>query len=350
MKKLKTIAFILAITGTFGFILYNNKKEIDANAQVKEEVKNIPVTTTKASLKNLSEDLTTIGTFEPYKEVKLVSEISGKVIGVGVEEGSSVQAGSLLAQIDNELIRAQLISAEATFEKAKKDVVRYETLRKGNATTDVQVEDAHLRLKNAESQLMSLRKQLRNTTIVAPIAGTVTVRSFEQGSVLLPGSALAEITDISKVKLSIQVPEKDIFKYKAHQKIAVQADVYPGVSFEGKITLVGVKSDASHNYPVEILVQNNAENPLRAGMYGRAASDHAVKSAALTIPRTALVGSIKNPQVYVVENNQAILKNIQTGVTSKDQIEVLSGLTEGDQVIVSGQINLENNSKITIVQ
>lgn len=204
MKKLKTIVFILAIAGTFGFILYTNKKEIDANAEVKEEVKNIPVTIVTATLKNLSEDITSIGTFEPFKEIKLVSEISGKVIKVGVEEGAFVKAGTLIAQTDNELIRAQLISAEANLEKARKDVVRFETLRKGNAATDVQVEDAHVRLKNAESQLLLLRKQLRNTTILAPIAGTVTVRSFEQGSVLLPGSALVEITDISKLKLTIQ--------------------------------------------------------------------------------------------------------------------------------------------------
>lgn len=130
----------------------------------------------------------------------------------------------------------------------------------------------------------------------------------------------------------------------------MQADVYPENTYEGKITLVGVKSDAAHNYPVEILVENNGENPLRAGMYGRAASEHGVKDSVLAIPRASLVGSIKNPQVYVVKNNQAVLKNIQTGISSKDQIEVLSGLTAGELIIVSGQINLENNTKVTVVR
>ncbi len=350
MKKLKTIVFIITIAATFGFILYNNKKEIDANAEVKEEVKNVPVTVATVTQKNLSQDLTMIGTFEPHKEIKLLSEISGKVVSVGVEEGDYVKQGQLIAQVDNEMIRAQLIAAEASYQKAQKDVARFETLRKGNAATDIQVEDASLRLKSAESQLLTLRKQLKNTTIVAPISGTVTTRSFEQGSVLLPGNPLVEITDISKLKLTVRVPEKEIVKYSAGDKINIQADVYPGESFEGKVTLVGVKADAAHSYLVEILVANQTKLPLRAGMYGRASTGVAVKDAALVVPRAALVGSVKNPQVYVVNNNQAQLKNVQVGIESGGQVEILAGLTEDEQVVVSGQINLENNSKVTVVK
>jgi RND family efflux transporter MFP subunit len=350
MNKLKILLFVIAIAGTFGFILYNNKKEIDANATVKEEVKNIPVMVAAASYKNLSESLTLIGTFKPHREIKLVSEISGKVVKVGVEEGDYVKQGQLIAQVDNEMIRAQLIAAEANFERAQKDIIRFENLRKGNAVTDVQVEDAHLRLKSAESQLLTLRKQLRNTTIVAPISGTVTTRSFELGSVLLPGIALVEITDISRLKLTLQAPEKEVVKYNQGSEITVQADVYPQARFSGKVTLVGVKADAAHNYPVEILVANQAQTPLRAGMYGRASTGIAIKDSALAIPRTALVGSIKNPQVYVVENNKAVLKDISVGADSQGQVEVLSGLKEGDQVVVSGQINLENNSRVSVIQ
>jgi hypothetical protein len=85
-------------------------------------------------------------------------------------------------------------------------------------------------------------------------------------------------------------------------------------------------------------------------MYGRAASGHTLKDSVLAIPRAALVGSVKNPQVFVVENNQAILKDIQVGTDAQGTIEVLSGLTEGQQVVTSGQINLENKSKVQVVK
>jgi RND family efflux transporter MFP subunit len=168
--------------------------------------------------------------------------------------------------------------------------------------------------------------------------------------VLLPGAALVEITDISKLKLTVKVPEKEVVKYKEGGQISLQADVYPGASFEGKITLVGVKADATHNYPVEILVANQKEQPLRAGMYGRASTGVALKDSALTIPRAALLGSVKNPRVYVVENNKAVLKDISVGADTQGLVEVLAGLQEGEKVVVSGQINLEDKSQINIVQ
>lgn len=350
MKKVKVILFILAVIGIFGFVLYTNKKKIDANAEVKVEQKNIPVTTVAAAVTSLSESMSSVGTFEPYKEITLLSEVQGKVIKVGIEEGDFVRAGSLLAQTDNELLRAELMAAEAAYESAKKNKIRYENLSKGNATTEVRVEESDLALKNALARLMTIKKQIRNTTITAPIAGTITERSFEYGSVILPGAKLAQITDISRVKLRLNVPEKDILNYKNGDKVAIQADVYPGVAFEGTVTLVGVKSDNAHNYPVEILVANNEKHPLRAGMYGRTAGDNQVKSAALAIPRVALVGSIKNPQVFVIENNRAILKNIGVGITSNDKIEVMAGLREGEQVVTSGQINLEEGSVVRIVK
>jgi RND family efflux transporter MFP subunit len=350
MRTFKVTLVIVAIMGVFGFILFKNKKEIDAKAAVKVDHKEVTVTVAKATPANLSEDLEMIGTFEPLKSMTLNSEIQGKVIKVGVEEGSFVQAGSLIAQTDNELIRAELMAAEASFQQAQRDVTRFETLRKGNATTDTKVEEAHLALKNAEARLLTVKKQLRNTTITAPIAGTITKRHFEQGSVILPGTQLVEIVDISRLKLRINVPEKDIFKYKKGEQVPLTTDVYPGEQLKGTVSLVGVQADQAHNYPVEVQVPNTADHPLKAGMYGRALTTNSVKKSVLTIPRVALVGSVKNPQVFVVQGNQATLRDIQVGAASDKLLEVLSGLKEGEEVVISGQVNLENQSTVKVVK
>jgi RND family efflux transporter MFP subunit len=350
MKKLRPILIILAIAGAMGFILVRNKKEIDKRSQVKEEAKSVSVTVASVGFQNLSENLSMIGTFAPARELKLLSEVQGKVIRVGVEEGDRVKQGQLIAQVDNELIRAELTAAEAAHEQARKNVTRFEALLKGNAATEAQVEDTRLALKNAEARVAVLRKQLKNTTITAPISGTVVSRSFEQGSVLMPGAQLVEIIDISRLKLVINVPEKDIFKYKEGNKIGIRTDIYPGAELNGTVTMTGVKADAARNYPVQILVENKGKYPLRAGMYGRASGDNAVKDSVLAIPRTALTGSVKNPQVYVVQDGKATLKAVQTGVTTGSDIEVISGLSAGDQVVISGQINLEDGSPVTVVQ
>ncbi len=350
MRTLKVSLVIVAVMGVFGFILFKNKKLIDAKAAVKVEHKDVTVTIAKVAPANLSEELEMIGTFEPYKSMTLNAEIQGKVTKVGVEEGSFVQAGSLIAQTDNELIRAELMAAEAAFQQAQRDVLRFENLRKGNATTDMKVEEAGLSLKNAESRLLTVKKQLRNTTITAPIAGTITKRYFEQGSVILPGTQLVQIVDISRLKLRINVPEKDIFKYRKGERVPLTTDVYPGEQLIGSVSMVGVQADEAHNYPVEVQVANTAAHPLKAGMYGRALTSSSLKKSALTIPRVALVGSVKNPQVFVVEGNQATLRDIQVGTTSDKLIEVLSGLKEGENVVTSGQVNLENQSAVKVVK
>lgn len=99
-----------------------------------------------------------------------------------------------------------------------------------------------------------------------------------------------------------------------------------------------------------MLVTNSDAHPLKAGMYGQASLDNAVKTAVLTIPRVALVGSVKNPQVYVVEGNQARLRDIQVGASSDQLIEVISGLKEGDAVVTSGQVNLDKESVVKVVK
>ena len=350
MKTLKITGVLLAIVGIFGFILFNNKKEIDARAAVKVENKEVTVTIAQAAPASLSEGLEMIGTFEPYKQMTLVSEIQGKVVKTVVEEGSVVQAGSFIAQTDNDLIRAELMAAEAAYQQAQRDIVRFENLRRGEATTDLKVEETRLALKNAEARLASVKKQLKNTTITAPISGTITKRYFEQGSVILPGTQLVEIVDISRLKLRINVPEKDVFKYRKGEKIALNTDVYPGKTFSGTISLVGVQAGEAHSYPVEVLLANSDAHPLKAGMYGRASLDNAVKTSVLTIPRVALVGSVKNPQVYVVEGRQARLRDIQVGASSDQLIEVISGLKEGDAVVTSGQVNLDKESVVKVVK
>jgi RND family efflux transporter MFP subunit len=123
--------------------------------------------------------------------------------------------------------------------------------------------------------------------------------------------------------------------------------VYPDAKFQGKVSMIGAQGDDAHNYPVEITVQNTASNPLKAGMYGSVANSHELKGESLAVPRQAILGSAKDPQVYVVENGKAVLKNVAIGVATNEFYEITKGLKAGDQVVTSGQINLQNGTLVT---
>jgi hypothetical protein len=113
---------------------------------------------------------------------------------------------------------------------------------------------------------------------------------------------------------------------------------------------VSAKSDEAHTYPVEISLPNNKAHPLKAGMFARVAFRPLVRGDALAIPRSALVGSLKQPRVYVVESGIAKLREIVVDDEAGSYLQILSGLKEGESIVINGQNNLKDNVPVTIVQ
>jgi RND family efflux transporter MFP subunit len=352
MKKyIAQIAAASGILGILGFgamTLLGNKNQVEQkiykpNPNLKALVQ---VDTVRES--SLRSDVQLLGTFQPNRESDIIAEANGKVIAVGAKKGDVVATGTLIARLDSDILQAQLATAEAQLDKAKLDAQRMETIVASDALPKNQLEQTRLGVKAAEAQVTMLKKQIANTTITAPFSGVITMRMFEQGSVVQPGTPLAKIMDIAQLKLTVNVPEKDVVKLAKGQMLAVRTDLYPNEEFRGSITTIGARGDAAHNYEVEITVNNSAQKPLKAGMYGTTSITKQAAVNGIIIPRLALVGSAKNPQVYVVENGVAKLRSIVVEATAANELIVLSGLKRGDVIVVGGQINLTDNAQVSI--
>jgi RND family efflux transporter MFP subunit len=286
-----------------------------------------------------------LGTFDPIRQNTIGSDASGKIIKLNVEEGDRVAQGSVIAKIDDEMIRLQLENAEVSIEGQRNDDNRYSNLVKENAVSGVQLEKTKLGLKSAEIQKKQLQKQLKSTTIVAPFSGVITKKLIDLGSMIGPGTQLVEITDISSLKLTVSVPERDIMKFKLNQKVQVSVDIYSGKVFEGTVSNLSVQADKAHNFKVQITVKNSNQE-IMAGMYGSVSLANSKSVTSLAIPRKALVGSSKNPQVYVIRNGKAYLTSFNAGTSDGDFIEVISGIAKTDKVVVKGQVNLQDKSNV----
>ncbi|MBS1910992.1 MAG: efflux RND transporter periplasmic adaptor subunit [Bacteroidetes bacterium] len=349
MKKVLFAVITLVIIAGMGAILMNNKAKSDAKSKVPPP-KAVAVTVSPIGRQVLTGDLSLVGTIAANREVLVASEAQGRVLSVGPRVGDNVHAGALLARVDDELKRAAVANAQANYDKAKQDLDRYQWMKDQNdgGVADIQVETARQTFKGSEAALIVAQRQLRDTRITAPISGVLTARPVEIGTTLMPGNAVATIVDISQLKVKVNVPEEDVFKLRHGDRVAIATDVYPGETFDGHITMIGAKADEAHTYPVEITVVNSSKHPLKAGMFGRVSFTSLPSRNALVIPREAIVGSVKDAQVFVIQGHTAKLRSIVVGVEAGTKVEVLSGLQDGEQVVISGQNNLRDGVEIVV--
>jgi RND family efflux transporter MFP subunit len=346
MKRLTIVLALLATLGLSAWKLISNKEKVEAKVYRPDPEQKVGVRTAKAEMRNLSQETQFLGSFSPNRQVEIRPQAGGEVIQLPIENGQTVRAGQLLAKLDDEQLRYQLEALQVSLEGYHNDLRRYEALVKGDATPAVNLERTQLNIRSAEAQIKQLKKQIANTTITAPFAGIITSKQVEKGSVVSVGSPILTITDIASLKLVVNVPEKAINQFRVGGAIPLQTEVYPQAAFRGKITMVSAEGDAAHNYPVEITVPNSTEHPLKAGMYGTIANVSELREQTLAIPRQAIVGSSKQPQVYVVENGKAVLREVSIGATTNEYYEVTKGLKAGDQVVTSGQINLRDGTLV----
>ena len=346
---MKRIIILLAIIGTLGltaWTLVNNKKAVEEKVYKPNADQKVGVRTAVAELRNLSQETEFLGSFSPNREIEIRPQAGGQIIALPIEEGQTVGSGRLIAKLDDDQLKYQIEAAQVTLEGYQNDLKRYENLVKGDATPAVNLERTQLSIRSTQAQIKQLQKQIANTTITTPFSGIITEKMVEKGSVVSVGSPIAKVTDISTLKLVVQIPEKAINQFHVGQSLPIETEVYPDAHFLGRISMIAAQGDAAHNYPVEITVSNSGKNLLRAGMYGSIANTNKVKSQTLAVPRQAIIGSAKEPQIYVIENGKAILKSVEIGATTNEYYEVTKGLKVGNQVVTSGQINLQNGTLV----
>ena len=348
MKKLKYYVISFILFAALILVLLNNRAQLEAKAK-NDKISAYPVTVSTVERKAVSNNIELVGTIVGENDVQVISEAQGKVTGIYANVGDYKSAGSLIAQLDDELKESAYQTAQVNFEKSKKDFERYDALYKNKSVSDVQYEQAKLAYYNAQSMYVAAKKDYENTKITAPISGIITARNIDMGTFVNRNMPVANIVDISRLKVKVGVAEMDVFSLKKGDKVTVTTDVYPGVKFSGSISTISDKGDQAHNYPVEISLVNSKEHPLKSGMFGKVTFISGTTEPKLIVSRDALLGSIKNPQVFVVENGLVHLKDVTVGSTYDNNLEVIKGLKAGDKVVVNGQNNLEENTAVYVI-
>jgi len=349
MKKIIIIVVALAILALIIFRLSFNYKKINASKDVSTDLAYVSVNVFPVSKMAMSNSLQLTGYMDAYSEIDIAAEAQGTIVSLNAELGQEKSKGSIIATIDDKLKNLAVQKAQNLKVKLEKDLERNKNLYNGGSLTEQQLDDAQNSCNDAVIQFEQAEKELTNATIKSPISGVITKKQVEEGEYINIGSTIVTIVDISRLKIKLNVSEVNVYQLKFNNKATITTDVYPGVAFEGNISFISSQGDDSHNYPVEIVISNSSKYPLKSGTFANVLINLPDAAEAFYIPRESLLGSITEASVYVAENNKAILKKIVVGSGNDKYIKVISGLKEGEEVIVNGQINLSENKAIKIV-
>ena len=350
MKKITIIIISLVVVALIVFRLSTNNKKINNNKNVSTDLAYVSVNVSPVSKMVVDNSLKLTGYMEANSEINIAAEALGTITSLNAELGQKKLKGDVIATIDDKLKILAVQKAKNLKVKLEKDLGRNKNLYKGGSITEQQLDEAQNTYDDAVIQFEQAEKQLKDATIKTPITGIITKKQIKQGEYVNIGNPIVTIVDISKLKIKLNVSEANVYQLKLGDKTIITTDVYPGVVFEGNISFISSQGDDSHNYPVEIVIPNNSKYPLKSGTFANVMIKLPLEAEALYIPRESLLGSITDAEVYVAENSKAIRKKIVVGSGNDKYIKVISGLKEGEEVIVNGQINLSENKAIKIVK
>ena len=349
-RKIIIILSIVAVLAFIGIKLFKNKQAInEKNKVVDRSAVAVPVTTTNAFVAPVSGKFSVPAIVEPYNSATISINASGKLKTLNVELGAVVTKGQFLGSVDNSVKYLNLEAAQLQSDKYQLDFNRTKDLYEGKAATEVDFNNAKFNLENSKTQIALIKQQIADGNVIAPISGTITKKNVEEGEFVNLGTAIATIVDISKLQSFVMVSEGNVYSLKKGMSVNIHTDIYPDKNFKGIIRFISPNGDESHNYQVGIDVSNDNKVSLKGGTFIVVDFDVQNSGTALQIPKLALVEGIKNPYVYVVANKKAMVKKLVLGRDLGENIEVLSGLTEGEQVVTSGQINISESSIIEVI-
>lgn len=347
-KKIIYIVVALALIVFTAIRLKNNKETTQKRIYQYDKETPISVQVDSLKLENVNAENSYTGSFEPNKETKISAEIQGKIGSLLVDMGSSVKVGQALIQLDNSLLKLQLQSVEVQIKGLEADVKRYTVLANAEAIQGVQLEKSHLALKSANVQKATLLEQINKTTIKSPFNGIVTAKMTEEGAFAAPGMPLLQITDISKLKFTINLPEQKMNQFNIGQTNQLTVDAFPEIILKGEVSMIGSKANMGNSFPVQFLVGNTPDLKIKSGMSGSVLVANKNEQKQIIIPSSSIVGTNLKPQVYKVKQGKATLSDITISKRIGNKVVIEKGLTDGDVIVTNGFINLFDGANVSI--
>ncbi|MFM5047077.1 efflux RND transporter periplasmic adaptor subunit [Aeromonas veronii] len=364
MKKWMAIMLLIAIAlfgSVIGFNLF--KQKMIAQYMANRPEPEFPVTAMVTKAQDWVPTIEAIGFIEPNQGVTLSTELAGTIDAITFESGKPVKADQLLLSLDSTVERANLRASQAKLPAAKAKFDRFQNLYKTSSISKEQLDEAEAAYRSLEADIESLKATIARREVRAPFSGVVGLRNVFLGQYLQPGTDIVRLEDTSVMRLRFTVPQTDISKIKLGQTIKINVDAYPQTQFDGHITAIEPAVNfQSGLIQVQADIPNN-DGQLRSGMFARASIILPTVKDQIVIPQTAISFTLYGQNVYVLKEGEETDKEgnkvkvlrakqvvVKAGERRGNDVHVLSSIQAGDQIVLSGQVRLSNDTKVHVVE
>lgn len=295
----------------------------------------------------LQNKITTNGTTLSNEEVELRSETSGKITEILFEEGKRVKRGELLVKINDAELQATLRKNLSRESLAKDKEARFKQLLDKNMTSQQEYDVALSELNSVTADVEFTRAQIEKTEVRAPFDGIIGLRSVSVGSFISTQTIIANLQNINPIKIDFSVPQKYFGILSAGKSINVKLPS-TGRTYTGKVYAVEPKIDENTRTIKARATVSNDRGELTPGAYVEIEIILEEMNSAFLVPSFAVVPDIEGEKIYLYKNGKASLTPVNIGIRDEKNVQIISGLSKGDTVIVSGIIQLRPNIPVKI--
>jgi membrane fusion protein (multidrug efflux system) len=307
----------------------------------------MPVETARVAQGTVIDPFEAVGTIEAINAITVVSEIDAAVIGLPFREGEAIAKGGVIAQLDDDQLRAEEARAEAILNQRKVSYERIKTIADQGLSAAQELDDAAAALKVAEADLALIRARLKKTRVVAPFAGILGARQVSPGAFLRAGSAITDLAQIQQLKITFSAPERFYSSLQRGAAVKVSTTAYPGYELAGKIDVIEPLIDESTRRAKIIARIDNRGGKFRPGMSANVTVILSERKNALAIPNEAIFVEGAQSLVFVVKADSTVTRTpITLGTRLSSAVEVVKGLEAGTLVVRAGHQKLFEGAKV----
>lgn len=346
------LVFVAVIYGSvIGFNRFMGAKILEAMASAPPPA--VTVSVAQAKQQTWSNELQAVASLRSQQGTTLTSESSGTIIGLHFKSGETVKKGQLLVQINDNVARAQLAADQAKLLNAKQEIERQRKLFARQATSQASLQSAEAAYREAQAAVQADHAALSNLQVRAPFTGHLGIRDVSLGQYISPGTGIVDIQQWNPLRVSFNVPQRDLAKLAIGNAVDLSVDGLSGKSFTGRITAFGSAVDSStRTIAIQAEVKNDKEE-LRPGMFGQATIRLSANTRVIAVPSTAITYNTYGEYVYVIKDSGkgkvAEQRIVQTGSARNGETAITRGVKADETVVIAGQVNLYPGARVKIV-